>query len=77
MMARKYDPELPLLPTPMYGYFGTHGNSSAYIDCPICGHKRILVYLWSLHGSGKLCPTCGSKFSGFGCDRNILWKGGK
>lgn len=37
----------------------------------------ILVYVWSLHGGGKLCPKCKSKFTSIGCMRNTLWNGGR
>ena len=72
----KFQKDLPPIPVEMYGYQGEHGRSSAFIDCPVCGEKRILVYLWSLSGSGKTCPKCGSHFSTFGCFKNILWEGG-
>ncbi len=72
----QFQKDLPPIPVEMYGYQGEYGRSSAFIDCPVCGEKRILVYLWSLCGSGKKCPKCGSYFSTFGCFKNILWKGG-
>ena len=72
----EYSKDEPTLPMKMYGYYGEMGRSTSYVDCPVCGHRHILVYLWSLHGSGKKCPNCGSMFTGFGCQRNILWKGG-
>lgn len=37
-----------------------HGRSQCKITCPFCGCK-IIAYLWSLAGSGKLCPTCKAK----------------
>ena len=72
-MKSKFDWNTPTLPMNMYGYFSEFGRSTAFVDCPVCGEKRILVYLWSLHGSGKKCPKCGSMFTGFGCQRNLLW----
>ena len=47
-----------LRPITQYGYFGEHGRSSFYVDCPFCGKRRILVYAWSFAGGGKRCPQC-------------------
>lgn len=47
------------------------------MDCPVCGEKRILVYVWSLYGGGKLFPKCKSKFTSIGCMMNTLWNGGR
>lgn len=73
----KFQEDLPPIPVEIYGYRGEHGRSSGFIDCPVCGEKRILVYVWSLHGGGKLCPKCKSKFTSIGCMRNTLWNGGR
>ena len=35
------------------------GRTTAKIDCPFCG-TTVIVYLWSLAGSGKRCPGCSS-----------------
>lgn len=43
-----------------YDYIGRHGTSTVRTDCPFCNEKRILCYVWSLHGSGKKCPSCGA-----------------
>lgn len=59
-----------------YGYLSSFGHSTVFIDCPVCGEKRIRAYVWSLYGGGKLCPKCKSKFGGRKCLRNLLWKGG-
>lgn len=41
-----------------YDYVSAYGRSRALVDCPWCGKKGIRVYIWSLAGSGKLCPKC-------------------
>lgn len=75
-MKSKYDPNENSIPINSYGYYGEHGHSTQYVDCPVCGHKRIMVYIWSFCGGGKKCPTCGSLLTGKGAARNILWEGG-
>ena len=42
----------------LYGQHSAVGRSTAHIDCPFCGDS-VLVYLWSLSGSGKRC-ACGA-----------------
>jgi len=47
-----------------------HGRSQCVIECPFCKH-RVTAYLWSLAGSGKMCPECGAKHvMGFSVERN-------
>ncbi len=41
------------------------GHVSVAIDCPFCG-TSVRTYLWSLAGTGKLCPTCGAKHNMYG-----------
>ncbi len=33
------------------------GRSTGVIDCPFCG-TEVVVFLWSVSGKGKKCPTC-------------------
>jgi hypothetical protein len=43
-----------------------HPSSIVYFaDCPFCG-VEVKLYLWSLCGSGKRCPTCRAMFTSFG-----------
>lgn len=72
-----YDLSERTIPVNQYGYYSQFGRSTVFIDCPVCGEKRILVYIWSLYGSGKMCPKCKSKFTSIGCMRNTLWNGGR
>lgn len=72
-MKSKYDPYNNPIPINAYGYYGEHGHSTQYVDCPICGHRRIMVYIWSFSGCGKKCPTCGSLLTWKGAIRNILF----
>jgi hypothetical protein len=43
----------------------TMGRVEVFVTCPFCGHE-VMTYLWSLAGSGKLCPKCRAKHSGQG-----------
>ncbi len=40
------------------------GQSTIDIRCPFCG-QWVTAYIWSLAGSGKLCP-CGAKHGSWG-----------
>lgn len=42
----------------LYNYYGEHGRSYAYADCPFCGCKKIKCFIWSLNGGGKKCYNC-------------------
>lgn len=35
------------------------GGTYILITCPFCG-RVVKAYVWSLAGTGKLCPSCGA-----------------
>lgn len=46
-------------------YFARPKTTSTIIRCPFC-QVEIEVRVWSLNGSGKLCPGCGAIHTGPG-----------
>lgn len=56
-----------------YAYSPSHGRSTALVDCPWCGEKRILIYIWSFSGGGKKCD-CGAMLSFHGATKKLVKK---
>ena len=54
-----------------YAYSPSHGRNTALIDCPFCGEKRILIYIWSYSGCGKRCG-CGAMLSYHGATKKKI-----
>lgn len=52
-----------------YAYSGSHGKSTALVDCPFCQEKAIIIYVWSFAGGGKKCPNCGAMLSNYNATR--------
>jgi len=48
-----------------YHFTSEFGRSTDKIICPFCDHP-VVVYIWSLAGSGKRCPECGAMHSNYG-----------
>lgn len=65
LYVRVKDPETVLMPYNIIYSVSEMGRSYDVIECPICGCE-FQGYIWSLAGSGKKCPQCGTKHGLYG-----------
>lgn len=49
----------------LYDFISEMGRRRAKCDCPFCG-TSFTVFVWSLSGGGKRCPTCRAMFTSSG-----------
>lgn len=48
-----------------------HGRSSVFADCPFCA-APVVIYLWSIAGSGKKLCSCGAALHSDGVARKLV-----
>jgi hypothetical protein len=48
-----------------------HGKSSVIADCPFCD-AAVVIYLWSIAGSGKKRCSCGAALHSDGVARKLV-----